>query len=127
MSNATNSGNGTTFIGAGTSLNGDIESKNDLRIDGTVKGNISSSAKIIIGVHGFVEGNIMGNQADVVGKVTGDIRAKELLQLKGNAIVTGNIYAGKLQIEPSASFNGQCHMGANVVEIHKNEEKTAAK
>ena len=126
MPNTTNNGSGATLIGAGTTLKGDIKSNNDLRIDGTVIGNINSNAKIIIGTSGVVEGDIMGNQADIVGKVSGNIRAKELLQLRGESTVTGNIYAGKLQIEPTATFNGQCHMGANVVEISKNEQQAQA-
>lgn len=126
MPSTTNNGSGATLIGAGTTLKGDIKSNNDLRIDGTVIGNINSNAKIIIGTSGVVEGDINGNQADIVGKVSGNIRAKELLQLRGESSVTGNIYAGKLQIEPTATFNGQCHMGANVVEISKNEQQAQA-
>lgn len=127
MPGTTTNGNGATLIGAGTTVKGDIQSNNDLRIDGTVIGNIDSNAKIIVGSSGIVEGDIAGNQADIVGKVSGNIRAKELLQLRGESAVTGNIYAGKLQIEPSATFNGQCHMGANVVEIKKNEHQAIAK
>ncbi|HEV8284145.1 MAG TPA: polymer-forming cytoskeletal protein [Chitinophagaceae bacterium] len=112
MSNEkTNGGNGTTLIGAGTTLKGDINSNSDLRIDGTIIGNVSSSAKIVIGASGSIEGDISGNQADIVGKVSGNIRTKDLLQLRGDCIVNGNVYAGKLQIEPTAIFNGQCHMG----------------
>ena len=117
---------GATLIAAGTTLKGDINSNSDLRVDGTVLGNITSSAKIIIGSSGVVEGDISGNQADIVGKVSGNIRSKELLQLRGECLVTGNLYAGKLQIEPSATFNGQCHMGANVVEMSTNEQQAAA-
>ena len=120
-------GNGTTLIGTGTTLKGDISSTSDLRIDGTIIGNISSSAKIVIGSSGIVEGDISGNQADIVGKVSGNIRAKELLQLRGECVVTGNLYAGKLQIEPSATFNGQCHMGANIVEMNNNEQQSVVK
>ncbi|MES1226062.1 MAG: polymer-forming cytoskeletal protein, partial [Bacteroidota bacterium] len=98
----------------------------DLRIDGTVIGNINSSAKIVIGSSGIVEGDIFGNQADIVGKVSGNIRTKELLQLRGESIVTGNLYAGKLQVEPTATFNGQCHMGANIVEMNNNNESLSA-
>jgi cytoskeletal protein CcmA (bactofilin family) len=127
MQQPTNSGNGTTIISAGTILKGDISSNGDLRIDGTIIGNISSAAKIVIGSSGIVEGDLTGNQADIVGKVSGNIRAKELLQLRGEAVVNGNLYAGKLQIEPSATFNGQCHMGANIVEMNNNEQLTAAK
>ena len=127
MPNVTNNGNGTTLIGAGTTVKGDLKSNTDLRIDGNVVGNINSNAKIIIGTTGVVEGDITSNQADISGKVSGNIRAKELLQLRGESAVTGNIYAGKLQIEPTATFNGQCHMGANIVEIGKNEQQALAK
>jgi cytoskeletal protein CcmA (bactofilin family) len=124
----TSGGNGgATLISSGTTLKGDISSNSDLRIDGTVIGNVHSSAKIVIGANGVVEGDISGNQADIVGKVAGNIKTKELLQLRGESIVTGNLYAAKLQVEPTATFNGQCHMGANVVEMSNNEPQAAAK
>lgn len=119
----TTTNGGTTLIGTGTTLKGDISSKNDLRIDGTIIGNIHSAAKIIIGASGVVEGDISGNQADITGKVSGNVKAKELLQLKGDSVVTGNLYAGKLQVEPTATFNGQCHMGGNTPDISNNEQE----
>ncbi len=115
-----------TMIGAGTTLKGDIQSQQDLRIDGTVIGNVRSAAKIIIGQGGVIEGDLESIQCDVNGKVSGNIRCRELLQLRGESVITGNLYAGKLQIEPSATFNGQCHMGANIVEMGNNEQITAA-
>lgn len=99
-----------SLIGSGTSLKGDITSSGDLRIDGTLIGNIICSAKVIIGANGVVEGDISGQMADIMGKVTGTIKVKELLQLKSNCLVNGNLHSAKLQIEPAASFNGQCHM-----------------
>lgn len=121
-------GNGTTLIGSGTTLKGDISSNSDLRIDGTVIGNIHSTAKVVIGANGVVEGDISGNQADIIGKVTGNIKAKDLLQLRGDSTVTGNLYAEKLQVEPSATFNGQCHMGATtkVADLKLVDEKKEA-
>lgn len=123
MQQTATGGNGTTLVSSGTTLKGDISSSNDLRIDGTVIGNINSASKIIIGASGVVEGDISGNQADISGKVSGNVKAKELLQLRGESIVSGNLYAGKLQIEPSAVFNGQCHMGANIVDMSNNEQQ----
>ena len=120
-------GTGTTLISDGTTIKGDLSSNIDLRIDGTVIGNINSSAKIVIGSSGVVEGDIFGNNADIVGKISGTIKVKELLQLRGECVVNGNIYAGKLQVEPSATFNGQCHMGANVVDMASNEVASLAK
>ena len=103
-----------TLISAGTVLKGDIISENDLRIDGTVKGNIKCSAKIIIGSTGLVDGNIEGANADVTGKVQGNIAVKEFLQLRSDCNVLGNLSAAKLQIDPTATFNGQCQMGTSV-------------
>jgi len=48
--------------------------------------------------------------------------------LRGSSIVNGNMYAAKLQVEPTATFNGECHMGANIVEMKElNEVQAAAK
>ncbi len=107
----------TTIIGAGTVITGDIESSGDIRIDGKLIGNLSSKAKVLIGQDGIVEGDIIGQQADVMGKITGKIKIYELLQLRGKSNVSAEITTGKLEVEPSASFNGSCQMGANVVEL----------
>lgn len=119
--------NGTTLISAGTTIKGDIHSNADLRIDGTLVGNIHCSAKIVVGKNGVVEGDILGNHADIVGKISGNIRVKELLQLRGDCVVNGNIFAGKLQVEPTATFNGQCHMGANIVDMSNSDIIATAK
>ena len=103
-------GTSTSLIGAGTSMKGDITSNGDLRIDGNLVGNINCSAKVVIGANGVVQGDINGQQADIMGKVTGTIKVKDLLMLKGGSFVNGNIQAAKLQIEPTANFNGECHM-----------------
>ncbi|HXB05985.1 MAG TPA: polymer-forming cytoskeletal protein [Puia sp.] len=99
-----------SLIGAGTTMKGDITSNGDLRIDGTLVGNIHCSAKVVIGANGNVQGDVNGQTADIMGKVSGTIKVKDLLQLKGGSIVNGNLEAAKLQIEPAASFNGECHM-----------------
>jgi cytoskeletal protein CcmA (bactofilin family) len=101
---------GASIIAAGTTLKGDISSNGDIRIDGTLQGNIQSTAKVVIGANGVVDGDISGQQADIMGKINGTIKVKELLQLKGGCNVAGNIYAAKLQIETNANFNGQCYM-----------------
>jgi cytoskeletal protein CcmA (bactofilin family) len=123
------SGGSATIICTGTTLHGDVTSDNDLRIDGTIQGNVTSSAKVIVGNTGYIEGNIDGQQADINGKVVGNILAKELLQLRGQCDVQGNITAAKLQVEPTATFNGICQMGsvANIVQMSANDAQTEAK
>jgi cytoskeletal protein CcmA (bactofilin family) len=119
---------GASLIGTGTTITGDIVSNGDVRIDGVLKGNIRGSAKILIGQDGVVEGDIEGQQADIMGRVEGRISVKELLNLRSNAIIKGDIRAGKLQIEPTVVFNGQCQMGeASVVEMAKDVKHAIAK
>lgn len=112
-------GGSTSIIGAGVTVSGDLISAADVRIDGTVKGNIKCKARILIGADGLVEGDMEGQQADIMGTVNGTITIKELLNLRGNGKIDGNIYAGKLQMEPTFTFNGHCHMNNNVVEMIK--------
>jgi cytoskeletal protein CcmA (bactofilin family) len=116
-----------TLISSGTVLTGDLVSDHDLRIDGTIRGNINCKSKVVIGPSGFVEGNIEGQQADINGRVTGNVSVKDILQLRGTCVVDGNISSAKLQIEPTAVFNGKCQMGssANIVQMSSNELQAA--
>jgi cytoskeletal protein CcmA (bactofilin family) len=112
-----------TLISAGTVLKGDLKSESDLRIDGTIHGNVSSGAKVVIGPSGFVEGNIDGINADISGRLAGNVVAKEVVQLRNSANVQGNITAASLQIDSGAVFNGQSQMGpvGNVVVMKEGE------
>jgi cytoskeletal protein CcmA (bactofilin family) len=120
-------GNSATLISAGTTVQGDIKGDNDIRIDGTIHGNVYSSSKIVVGPTGYIEGNINGKQADITGKVQGNISVEDVLQLRGQCNVQGNIAAGTLQVDPTAIFNGQCQMGAqaHVVLMSTVDEQTA--
>lgn len=107
-----------SIIGSGNTIIGNIDAQGDIRVDGTVKGNVFSKAKVLIGADGVIEGNIHCREADIMGQVFGNIKTEELLHLKGTAAVSGDIQTAKLLIEPSVSFNGQCRMGANIVELN---------
>jgi cytoskeletal protein CcmA (bactofilin family) len=106
-----------SIIGAGTTISGNIESNGDIRVDGIIKGNVYSKAKVLVGSSGMIEGDMYCKEADISGQVCGKIVIQGLLVLKGNAVVSGDVHTAKLFIEPTVSFNGQCHMGANVVEL----------
>jgi cytoskeletal protein CcmA (bactofilin family) len=117
----------TSIIGNGVTVTGDINSTADIRIDGNLFGNVKSSARVFIGADAVVEGNIEGNNADILGQVKGIVKVKELLNIHGKALITGDIYTNKLQVEPSASFNGHCYMTGNVIVEMKAENNERAK
>jgi cytoskeletal protein CcmA (bactofilin family) len=101
---------GINIIASGTTLSGDIVSSGDCRIDGVLKGNITSNSKIFIGTTGIIEGIIKCQSIEIEGKAIADITATELLSLKASAVLTGNIYVCKIAIEPGANFVGKCVM-----------------
>ncbi|HVI45649.1 MAG TPA: polymer-forming cytoskeletal protein [Chitinophaga sp.] len=98
------------IIGSGTSIQGDIVCEGDIRIDGQVNGLVSTKAKIVVGPEGDITGDLVCESADILGKVTGIIKVQELLFLKGNALVKGDVYTAHFEMEPTAKFNGRCYM-----------------
>jgi cytoskeletal protein CcmA (bactofilin family) len=65
----------------------------------------------VVGSTGKVEGEINCQSADISGEVKAHIKVTELLSLKANAVVSGDIHTNKLAIEPGAVFTGACKMG----------------
>ena len=101
---------GVNIIANGTVFVGNINTTGDCRIDGNVKGNINSKAKIIIGELGNVEGDIVCNTIDIEGFVKANIRAVEQLTLRSTATLEGNIVVNKIAVEVGANFVGNCKM-----------------
>lgn len=99
------------YISNGTVIEGNIVSHEDLHLDGTVKGDIKTSARLILGPESVVEGNILAAEADVAGKITGTLESKGLLAIKSTCIIDGDIVTKSLNVESGSSFNGRCKVG----------------
>ncbi len=100
------------IINAGTKISGDLSSEGDLRIDGSVTGNISVKTKLVLGASAIVEGNIKAQNCDISGILKGNINVTELLTIKATSKTTGDISSSKLIIEAGAEFNGKSSMNA---------------
>jgi len=117
---------GTNQIMSGTNLTGDVVCDGNIRIDGTLKGNLVAKGKVVIGPSGLVDGEINCQNADISGTVKAKVTVSELLTLKATAKLSGDISTNKLAIEPGANFTGACSMGGIVKEFSKhgaNSEK----
>ena len=117
-------------IGAGTIITGDVQSKGDIRVDGTLKGSVNTSGRVALGKEGVIEGDVICNSADISGTIKATITVSQLLSLKATAKLNGDITTNKLSIEPGASFTGSCSMGAVIKDINdtgktEQKEKTA--
>jgi cytoskeletal protein CcmA (bactofilin family) len=104
----------TNRIVEGTTIQGDIISPADFRLDGHLIGNFQSKGKIVIGPAGSIKGDIICKNADIEGKFTGKIQVTEILNVKSKASIHGEVICGKLSVEPGADFSASCVMKPNV-------------
>ena len=55
----TDTASAINMIGSGTVITGDIKSKGDIRIDGSLNGSIETQGKVVVGLGGVVEGDVI--------------------------------------------------------------------
>ena len=94
----------------GTTVEGSIYSESDIRVDGTIKGNLTCKAKVIVGPTGLIDGEVKCQNAMIEGKMFGKLRVTELLSVKETAEIVGDVVTGKLLVQPGAVFNVTCNM-----------------
>lgn len=102
------------MISEGTTLNGTIETKNDVRIAGTLDGEAKAKGKIIVSSSGKVDGNLEASDADIAGNIDGEVRVTNKLILRKSAVVEGDIYTKTILAEEGSQINGSFHMNENI-------------
>ena len=101
------------IVSAGTDIIGDIKLTGDIRIDGSLKGNLNTKGKVVIGPTGKISGEIVCKNSEISGIIEGKIIVGQLLVLKASSKILGDIEVSKLTIEPGAIFSGTCKMNEN--------------
>ncbi|HYG31708.1 MAG TPA: polymer-forming cytoskeletal protein [Methylophilaceae bacterium] len=100
-----------TLIGADTRIEGDIHFKGGLRVDGSVRGNVSENAgtagTLVLSEHGRIEGAITICQAVINGRITGPVRANEYVELQAKSRVSGDVYYKSLEMHTGAVIEGK--------------------
>jgi cytoskeletal protein CcmA (bactofilin family) len=102
-------------------LNSDVEIKGNLKFsgeltfDGKLDGEIHSDGVLNLGDGAVINGNITAQSVNVRGKVTGNITAKEKVDIKSKAELFGDIRATKLVIEEGVTYVGKTEVNPNKV------------
>ena len=114
-----------------TALKGNIKSKNDIRIDGNVEGEVVTKGKVILGKESDVVGKILCANADIEGKFDGELIVSGTLNLKSGSNVKGKVKIQKLIVESGSIFNANCSMHSAEDGVKKlnslNEQEKEAK
>jgi len=110
LNNSETEGLMNTIIGKDTMINGTIVVKGALRIDGSVKGKIICSDCVTVGATGVVEAEIEGATAIIAGRMIGNVKTTEKIELQAKCEVEGDLKTKSLVIEQGALFCGACNM-----------------
>lgn len=108
-------------VARGTVIEGRITTKGDIRVEGTVIGSVKCEAKLVVGEHGLVDGDVDSKTAYISGTVKGKVLVRELLQLQESGKIEGDIITQKLSVQIGATFTGSCKMGNDAMK--SNEQK----
>ena len=116
----------TTVLGVGANFRGTLMVTGVLRIDGEFEGDILNCERLEIGEHGIMRSDVEVKEALVLGRVVGNIRALDRLEIKAGARVEGDVTAMSVVIEPGAFYSGRCTMLEHGVDpLELDSERTA--
>ncbi|MFK8055314.1 MAG: polymer-forming cytoskeletal protein [Saprospiraceae bacterium] len=101
---------GLNSLVKGTHIEGKIKAPSDIRIEGTLEGDLDCQAKVIIGPSGVINGTVKCRTAMIEGSFEGNLTVSELLEVRDSARVQGDVTYGKIKIDAGAVLIGNIQM-----------------
>ena len=99
-----------TLVGADTRIDGDIHFTGGLRVDGSVRGNVTESetpSTLVLSENGRIEGAITVSQVVINGVVTGPVQAMQFIELQTKSRVAGDVSYKSLEMHTGAVVEGK--------------------
>ena len=99
-----------TVIGSSIVVDGEFSGEEPITILGTVKGKVAVAQGVIVEAGATVEADIEGQTITISGKVTGNVTARERLELRPESKMVGNAKAPRIVVADGATFKGNVDM-----------------
>ena len=94
-------------IGKSVIIRGELSGSEDLYLDGEVEGSIDLKGhSLTIGPNGHIRANVNAQEVVIHGRVDGNIRGTDRVELKKSAVLAGDIFTQRIMIEEGAFFKG---------------------
>src|SRR5262245_28949250 len=103
----------STSVDASSELEGRLRSKQTLRIDGRVKGEVECEKTVLVGESAKVFASIAADEVQIAGVVEGDIAARRKITLQRTAVVKGDLTTPGIVIEEGAQLKGRIVIGTD--------------
>lgn len=112
---STTTGASKNTLAADVEIKGNLKFSGELTFEGKLDGEIQTDGILNLGDSAVVNGNINAQSVVVRGKITGNITAKEKIDIKAKTELFGDIRATKLVIEEGVTFVGKTEVNPNKV------------
>ncbi|MBP9837638.1 MAG: polymer-forming cytoskeletal protein [Proteobacteria bacterium] len=110
-------------LGEGTIIEGTFTFDTPVCIEGTLIGEIRSSSLLIVGSQATVQAKIKVGSLVVLGNVKGDVTADELVEIKQEGMLEGNVSSERFAMDEGAWFQGRITPTAPKIVVPKVEEE----
>ena len=112
-------------------MTGELRSAEDLTIEGRVRGAIYCDGDVVIAASAEIEADILARDVTVLGQVTGQVTATEVVQVCEGARLTGRVISRRFILADGATFNGRVepqHLDAalSVARFRQRKQEAAA-
>lgn len=107
MARTTTDGGSEAVIGRSTRVRGRVSGDGDLRLEGTVEGDISLRGDLTIVDGAKAASNVEAQAVTVGGELEGDVRAQGVVHLEPGARVRGDIQGESVAIDDGAELDGR--------------------
>jgi len=95
-------------LGASLEIKGKISGEEDLQVDGKVEGPVAlAGQRLTVGRTGQLNSEVTAREVVVYGKLTGNLRASDRVEIKKDGSVIGDITTSRISIEDGAYFKGR--------------------
>jgi cytoskeletal protein CcmA (bactofilin family) len=111
-----------SFVGSNAHFKGEMNVKGTLRLDGAIEGCVNAD-RVILSETALVKGDIAAQKIIIGGRVEGNLRAQELVEIQSKGKVLGEIFTDKLSVAEGAEFNGKIQMKSEESKIIDFEAK----
>ena len=99
-----------TVLAEDIDFQGKLTFSEPLMIKGRFSGEIQSTNNLYIGKDAVVKAQIEANLVSLKGKIKGNVKAHERVELFSSASVDGDISAPNMVMESGCRINGMCRM-----------------
>ena len=100
----------TSLLSKNVKIEGEIQGPENLHVEGYIKGAVNLSGDIFIGNTGIVEAEVEARNIIIQGEVTGNVLARQQLEIHPSGKLIGDCSAASIDIKEGAVFEGRSNM-----------------